>query len=75
MAKKSEKTDWKALLKTSLPLSQQTYEKLDEGIWYGHVKWKDMSLELKNAYNAYDAPERKKQWEKREEEGMYRAWE
>jgi hypothetical protein len=53
MAKKSEKTDYSDLLKTNLPLSQQTHEELDDALKNDKINWEDLSKDLKQAYNRF----------------------
>ncbi len=74
MGKQSEKTDYSHLLKTNLPLSKKTYKSLRRALQLRHLKCKDITIELKHAYQDYVIPERMKKLEKLQEEGGYQDW-
>ena len=59
----------KHLLNSSLPLSQQTYDELRKGLILGHLKWKNFSRRLKNAYHNFSEEVREMDFEKRLHKG------
>jgi len=69
-----EKTDWTALLKVNLPLSEKTYIKLGIALTKGHLKWTDLPNELKVAYGSYGAEERARDWQEGVDAGKWRWW-
>lgn len=53
MEKENKNTDYTALLKVSLPLSQNTYEEMDDALKNDKINWEDLSKDLKQAYNRF----------------------
>ena len=71
---KNEKTDYKSIAKTPLPLSQETYETLGVALQKGHLKWIDLSAPLRYAFGDFESDKRRKARLKRIEEGKQQDW-